>query len=351
MFAIDGHLVDHGRIDGQGEFQIIDGIEDAFFIFLHVLVVGHGDALHHGQDAHEVAVEPARLAADEFADVGILLLGHDGRARAVGIVEFDELEFRTGPEDEFFRQTAEVHHQDGCEFQEGDDVVPVADGIETVVVNLAEMQGLGDERLVEGIRRASQGTGAEGHDIGHVPGVFQVDEVTGQHGEIGHEVVAEENRLSPLEVGIARHDDVAVLFCSLDQRFLELDQELGGGGDFAADIHVRIQGDLIVAATAGMQALACFADGIGQSFFDVHVDVFQLDGEIEVPVFDLLENSLQALDDGVFVFLGDDALFGQHRRMGNAAADIFSIHAAIELDGRIEFFYTFIRGLGKTAAP
>ena len=72
MFAIDGHLVDHGRIDGQGEFQIIDGIEDTFFIFLHVLVVGHGDALHHGQDAHEVAVEPARLAADEFADVGIL---------------------------------------------------------------------------------------------------------------------------------------------------------------------------------------------------------------------------------------------------------------------------------------
>ena len=81
------------------------------------------------------------------------------------------------------------------------------------------------------------------------------------------------------------------------------------------------------------------------------MDVFQLDGEIEVPVFNLLENSLQALDDGVFVFLGDDALFGQHRRMGNAAADIFSIHAAIELDGRIEFFYTFIRGLGKTAAP
>ena len=98
-----------------------------------------------------------------------------------------------------------------------------------------------------------------------------------------------------------------------------------------------------------MQALAGFADGIGQSFFDVHVDIFQFDGEIEIPVFNLLENGLQPLDDGIFIFLGNDALFSQHRRMGNAAADIFSVHAAIELDGRIKFFYTFIRGLSKTA--
>ena len=244
-----------------------------------------------------------------------------------------------------------MHHQDGSEFQEGNDVVPVADGIEAVVVKLAEMQGLCHERLVKGIRRASQGASAEGHDIGHVPGIFQVDEVTGQHGKVGHKVVAEENRLSPLEMGIARHDDVAVLFRSLDQRFLELDQELGDGSDFTADIHVRIQSNLVVPTASSMQAFASFADGIGQSFFDVHVDVFQLNGEIEFSLFNLLENRLQALDDGVFIFLGDDALLGQHRRVGNATANIFSIHAAIELNGRIEFFYTFIRGLGKTAAP
>ena len=129
VLAIDGHLVDHGGIDGQGELQIIDGIEDAFFIFLHVLVVGHGDALHHSQDTHEMAVEPACLAADEFADVGILLLGHDGRARAVGIVEFDELKFRRRPKNKFFGQTAQVHHGHGCKFEERNDIVSIADGI------------------------------------------------------------------------------------------------------------------------------------------------------------------------------------------------------------------------------
>ena len=116
-------------------------------------------------------------------------------------------------------------------------------------------------------------------------------------------------------------------------------------------VNINNEGNLVVTAAAGMQALAGFADGIGQSFFDVHVDIFQFDGEIEIPVFNLLENGLQPLDDGIFIFLGNDALFSQHRRMGNAAADIFSVHAAIELDGRIKFFYTFIRGLSKTAAP
>ena len=100
-----------------------------------------------------------------------------------------------------------------------------------------------------------------------------------------------------------------------------------------------------------MKAFPRFANGIGKPLFNIHVDIFELDGKVKLPVFNLLENSLQAFYDSVLVFFRNDAFFGQHRRVGNAAANIFGVHPAVKLDGCIEGFYTFICGLSEPAAP
>ena len=164
-------------------------------------------------------------------------------------------------------------------------------------------------------------------------------------------MVAEEDRLSPLQVRISRHDDVAVLFSSLHQGLLELDQEVGNGSDFPANIEVRIEGHLIVAAPPRMKAFSRFANGIGKSLFNIHMNIFEFDRKVKIPVFDLLENNLQAFYDGVLIRFRNDAFFGQHRRMGDAAANIFGVHPAVKLNGCIEGFYTFICGLSEPAAP
>ena len=100
-----------------------------------------------------------------------------------------------------------------------------------------------------------------------------------------------------------------------------------------------------------MKPLASFTDRIGEALFDIHMNVFQLYRKVEFIPFDLSENILQPLDDSILICFGNNALPGQHRRMGNAAADILCIHTAIELNRCVKCFYVFICSLCKPAAP
>ena len=102
------------------------------------------------------------------------------------------------------------------------------------------MQCLTDVRLIQRIGRTGQGAGTERHHICQLPGKAQVLEITGQHGKVGHQVVTEENRLGPLQVRIARHDDIVIFFCSLDDTFLKLYEQLGDCRNFPPYVQVRI---------------------------------------------------------------------------------------------------------------
>ena len=178
-----------------------------------------------------------------------------------------------------------------------------------------------------------------------------MSEITGQHGEIGHQVMTEQDGLGPLQMGIARHDDVAVLLRRFDDGFLQLDHQLRNRGDFPARVHMRIQRHLVVAAPARMKPFSRFADGVGQALFDIHMNIFQLDGKFKFTLFNLLVDGFQPGYDRILICRRNNALPFQHRRVGNAAANIFRIHAAVKLDGGVKLFYAFIRGLRKPAAP
>ena len=75
---VDGPGRDHAGHNGQALHERMGGIERALLVLLQVLVIGQRQALHGHQQLHQVAVHATALATDEFGEVGVLLLRHDG---------------------------------------------------------------------------------------------------------------------------------------------------------------------------------------------------------------------------------------------------------------------------------
>lgn len=74
----------------------------------------------------------AGFAAHEFGHVGVFLLRHDGRTCAETVGDVDKAETRAHPQNQFFRQAAQVNHNQrggGCELN-GE--IAVGYGIERV---------------------------------------------------------------------------------------------------------------------------------------------------------------------------------------------------------------------------
>ena len=100
-----------------------------------------------------------------------------------------------------------------------------------------------------------------------------------------------------------------------------------------------------------MQALASFSDPLGQQGFHIHVDVLRVHHPFNFACLYVRQDALQALDDLVRVGLGDDALFTQHRRVGDGAGDVLLRQALVEGNGRMEIIHQMIGRFGKASTP
>ena len=83
-----------------------------------------------------------------------------------------------------------------------------------------------------------------------------------------------------------------------------VDQHVEVGGDLddlVPQVETDIQRHLVVAGAAGVQTLPRLADLRRQPRLDVHVDVFQGNGEIELAGLDLLRGSLQPVFNGIHI--------------------------------------------------
>ena len=347
----DLHAADQLRVDGEAELHGIDRVEDALLVLLQILVVGKRQALDGRQHGHEVADDAARLAADELGDIRVLLLRHHRGARAVRIVELDEVELTAAPEDRLLREAREMDHENRGRREELHDVVAVADGVEAVRVDVLEVELLLHELAVDREGRAGEGAGAERHDVRALVDALEAGEVTREHAEVGEQVMREQDRLCALQMRVARHDDIAVLLRRLDERALQVLDLLLHGHDLAAHIHVRIERDLIVAAARRVQPAAGLADGVGQALLNVHVNILDVDGKREAAVLDFLKDVLETRDDLVAVFFRDDAALREHRRVRDGARDILVVHALVEIDGGLKLVDHLIGRLGETASP
>ena len=91
---IEAQGLHHARHKLQGRAQGVVGVKERLLVFLEVTVVGQGEALQDGEHGGQIAVHPAHLAAHDFGDVGVFLLGHDGGARGIGVGQLHEAEGR-----------------------------------------------------------------------------------------------------------------------------------------------------------------------------------------------------------------------------------------------------------------
>ena len=114
---------------------------------------------------------------------------------------------------------------------------------------------------------------------------------------------------------------------------------------------MRVERDLVIAAACRVQSAARLADRVGQALLDVHVNVFERNGEVEIAVLDFLQDIAQPGDDGIFIRFRDDAALGEHFRVRDAARDVLTVHTLIEGNRCLEIVDHLVRALGETTAP
>ena len=118
-----------------------------------------------------------------------------------------------------------------------------------------------------------------------------------------------------------------------------------------ARVHAHVQSHLVVAAAAGVQALARLADAVGQEGFHKHVHVLRahVDGQRAGAV--VAENSLQALHDALRVLPRDDALLAQHGGVGDGTGHVAFQQALVKGDRRLKIIQKGAGGFLKAPGP
>ena len=298
----DGFVEDDSLGDADGHFEgiadLVGGLEEGFFVLLHVAVVGEREALHGEEQGIEGAEDPAGLASDEFEGVGVFLLRHEAGAGGDAVAQFEPAEFFRRVEDPIFRQAAEVDHGDGGRVEVVEGEVAVGGDVHRVIGDGGEAEVAGDGVTVMREAAAGEGSGAEGHDVGAAAGFGEALVVAGKHLEVGEEVVGPEDGLGAAEVGVAGDDGVGVLFGEVEERGEQgLDQRAGAVA-FVAEPEAGIEGDLFVAGTPGVDFAGQGAHPFAQLADDEGVDVFVGGSFEEVGVVRVRLDGVEGGDDG-----------------------------------------------------
>ena len=103
----------------------VNGVEGKFFVLLHILIIGEGEALHGSEKGNQGSVDTAGLAANQFGDIRILFLRHNAGSCGVGIVDFHKAVLVGIPQDNLLAKTAHVHHNRGHGAEKFNQVIPV----------------------------------------------------------------------------------------------------------------------------------------------------------------------------------------------------------------------------------
>ncbi len=298
-----------------------------------------------------MSIDPARLPADQLGYIGVLFLRHDGAAGGIGVVQLNKLELPAAPEDDLLRKPAQVHHQDGQIAQQLNGIIPIADPVQAVGAGGVKAQELCRLPAVDRVGSSRQRSAAKRADVHSRLAVQQSCHVPFELFPVGQQVLREGNRLRPLQMGITGHHGLLMLFGLVQDGLLEVQDLLDDLVDLPAEEEAEVHGDLIVPAAGGVEALACRADPFRQKGFHVHVDVLVVGGKFDFSGLDIGQNVFQALDDLFFVLPGDDAAVRQHGRVGDAAFDIFPVHAAVKLDGGVEIVDQRVGLFAEPSAP
>ena len=157
------------------------------------------------------------------------------------------------------------------------------DAVEGIGGGAVEAQGAGGHLPVDGEGGAGQGGGAERALVHPRPGVVEAAGVAAEHLHIGHQVVAEGDRLGRLQMGEAGHQGVGVGLGLVEKSPLKAAKGAGAALAGGADPQAKVERHLIVARARGVQAPGRLADQFGEPRLHVHVDVLEFVAEGKYP--------------------------------------------------------------------
>ena len=157
--------------------------------------------------------------------------------------------------------------------------------------------------------------------------------------------------LGALQVGVAGHDSGDILRGLPADDLDELHDVSLQGVAVVPQGQADIQRHLIVAAAAGVQALACIADAGGQGLLHKGMHILGVGVDLQRTACQIVGNGGQPTEDILAVLFGDDALLGQHGGVDPAAAHILRDHPLVKADGGVEIIDARIDRLGEAALP
>ena len=254
----------------------VNGIKSRLFVLLHVLIVGQRQPLHGSQKRHEIAVYTSGLAADKLTDIGILFLRHNAAAGRKGIIHLHKTVLVGIPDDEFFGEAAQVHHQDRESREKLQQIISVGDAVHGIPCRAVKIELVSHIGTVQRIGRTSERTGSQRALVHARAAVTYPQIISAEHLKVGVQVMGQRRGLCLLQVCKPGHKGLFVLFHQI-QNDAEQVQDLSADPvRRLSGIQPHIQGNLVVAAPAGVQALARVADPVDEIRLDKAVNVLIL---------------------------------------------------------------------------
>ena len=215
--------------------------------------------------------------------------------------------------------------------------VAVRDGVERVLEAAVEAELRRHEIGVEREGGAGQRSRAERRDVQPVHRHQEPVDVTRQGPAVGQQVMGQQHRLGPLQVGVAGQVDVGGLAGALGQDVLE-GHDLGGHADQRPPApQAQVGGDLVVAAAPGVQLGADVAGQLGDPALDGGVDVLVARLEDEGAGGDLLLHQVQGVQEVGHLAVGQDADLPEPLDVGPRAGQVVGGQHLVEgqADGEV----------------
>ena len=122
--------------------------------------------------------------------------------------------------------------------------------------------------------------------------------ITVEHLHIGKEMMSQRYGLCALQVSVARDENLLVGRGQPDKGGLKRANSRLQGRDLVTEIETQVGRHLIITAASRMKLGPRITDAVGQLLLDIHVNIFQIDGELNLTGGNLLTEGIQTLLDG-----------------------------------------------------
>ena len=110
-------------------------------------------------------------------------------------------------------------------------------------------------------------------------------------------------------------------------------------------IHSDIKRNLVVAASARVQALAHITDARDKDCLYIHMYIFGVNFKFNLSVFDIIFYFAESFYNQLGIGFGYDALSAKHFGVCHTTLDILRIHSCVKADRGIKIVYKCICGL------